>query len=228
MKVISIRKEQILIVFYIIVILIGVISSYNRETVETFAMPVSKKVILIDAGHGGFDPGKIGVDGTLEKDINLKIAQKLQSHLEQGGSYVIVTRDIDEALGNTKSKDMKERKDIANNSQADMLISIHQNSYTSESVTGAQVFYYDNSEDSKKLAEYVQAELKDFLGQKNNREAKSNSSYYILKKTQMPAIIVECGFLSSPTETQKLIDDEYQEKIAWAIYKGVISYYKEN
>jgi N-acetylmuramoyl-L-alanine amidase len=190
-------------------------------------MPVSKKVVLIDSGHGGFDPGKVGIGHNLEKDINLQIAKKLQAYLEQGGSTVLMTRVNDEALASKKAEDMRERIAIANNYKSDILVSIHQNSYPSENVQGAQVFYFDNQENSKKLALYVQEEIKAFVDPENRREAKSNSNYYMLKKSKTPAIIVECGFLSNPSDTNKLTDDEYQEKIAWAIYKGIIKYFNE-
>ena len=227
MKVFSVKKEQLLILLYSVVILAGVYTIYNNRAIATFSMPVSKKVILVDAGHGGWDPGKVGAEDTLEKDINLQIAKKLQVYLEQGGSYVLMTRVEDEALGDKKNSDMKGRKEIANNSNADMLISIHQNSYSVENVIGAQVFYYEGSEESKTLAESIQGEISEFTKQKKNREAKSNESYFVLKQTNIPAVIVECGFLSNPEERAMLSDDEYQEKMAWAIYKGIIKYYSD-
>ncbi len=227
MRIISIRKEQILIVFYIVVISISFFSSIRNEAVATFAMPVSKKIIIIDAGHGGWDPGKVAGE-ILEKDINLQIAKKLQGYLEQGGSYVIMTRIEDEALGNKKSQDMADRKLIANTSKADLLISVHQNAYQSPNVSGTQVFYFDNSEKSKMLAEKIQAEVKMFLSQKNKMEAKSNHNYFILRKTTVPAVIVECGFLTNYGDKKKLTQDEYQEKMAWGIYKGIIAYFEEN
>ena len=227
MKVISVKKEQILIVFYVIVIVAGIVRAYYNETVAVFAMPVSGKVIIIDAGHGGWDPGKVAAGNVLEKDINLNIALKLQAYLEQGGSTVIMTRIVDEALGNQKSGDMLGRKTIANTSSADLLISIHQNAYDSPSVSGAQVFYFGDAPESKALAQHIQAELKAFLNQNNKLEVKSNSNYYILRQTMLPAVIVECGFLTHATERQRLTQDEYQEKVAWAIYKGIIAYFNE-
>ncbi len=228
MKVFSIKKETILFFTYLTVIIIGVIKIYKDETVATFSMPISKKIIAIDSGHGGWDPGKVSADEKLEKDINLQIAKKLQSYLEQGGSTVLMTRTTDEALGERKSIDMRERIVIANDYKSDILVSIHQNSYPKETVQGAQVFYFENFENSKKLAENVQEEIKAFVDPENRREAKANTNYYLLKKSKTPAIIVECGFLSNPSDTNKLSDNEYQEKIAWAIYKGIIKYFNEN
>lgn len=229
MKVISIRKEKILIVFYLLILLVGVVRSYRNETVSVSAMPVAKKVVLIDAGHGGWDPGKVSEsDNVLEKDINLQVALKLQAYLEQGGSVVLMTRIEDEALSNSKSLDMKSRKDLANVSKADILISVHQNSYPQENVQGAQVFYFNESEKSKRLAECIQTEIKNFADPDNRRLAKANTDYYVLKQTVVPAVIVECGFLSSNAERRELTTDEYQEKIAWSIYKGVIRYFGDD
>ena len=179
-----------------------------------------------DAGHGEWDPGKVAKDGTLEKDINLQISKHLQGYLEQSGSFVLTTRIDDKALSNKKREDLRERKNIANNENVDLLISVHQNSFPKENVKGAQVFYYKNSEESKKLAQCVQNRLKE-ISSANDREAKESKDYYILKETKMPAIIVECGFLSNTEENNNLKNEEYQKKIAWSIYLGILDYYNE-
>ena len=216
-----------MLVVYVVVIFFGVLTLYNHQTVETFSMPVSKKVILIDAGHGGWDPGsKVGGADALEKDINLAIARKLQVHLEQGGSYVLLTRAEDEALSERKSADMAARRDLANHGRADMIISIHQNSFTSERVAGTQVFYYTGSQLGKHLAESVQEAIVSFTEQPRNLGIKANDQYYILRTTTIPAILIECGFLSNPAERRLLMTEEYQEKIAWAIYKGILNFYE--
>lgn len=221
----NIKKDKILIGLYILVIFAGVLRTYFVDSVETFSMPVSKKNIVIDAGHGGWDPGKVRSDGIVEKDINLKIAAKLQKYLEQGGSYVITTRVDDKALSDKKRADLGERKNIANNNEVDLLISIHQNSFPKPSAKGAQVFYFNKSEQSKILADCIQSKIKEFADPNNDRIAKANTDYYILKQTKVPAVIVECGFLSNDEENKKLNDEQYQEKIAWAIYMGVVDYY---
>lgn len=225
MKVISIKKEQVLMVLYLLVIAAGLIKSYTEETVETVSLPVSKKVIMIDPGHGGWDPGKVTESGVQEKDINLAIAAQLQMYLEQGGSTVLISRGDDTALANEKNADLNSRTVIADTGKADILVSIHQNSYPSSSVHGAQVFYYDTSDNSKTLAESIQKELIDFVDTENNREAKSDKNYYLLKRTKIPAVIVECGFLSNGSESAKLQQEEYQEKVAWGIYMGIVNYY---
>lgn len=224
MKVYSVRKEQILAVLYVVIIAAGVITTFRTDAVTTFFMPAAKKIILIDAGHGGKDPGMVGGE-TLEKDLNLEIAQKLQAYLEQGGSVVLLTRADDGALGSKKGSDMRERKEISLASKADLLISIHQNSYPQEEIKGAQVFYYNESDSSKRLAECIQSEIKKFADPENHRSAKANTNYYILKQTKMPAVIVECGFLSNSAERKNLESEEYQEKMAWSIYKGILNYF---
>ena len=226
MKVISIKIEKLMVVFYLLIIGIGIAVSMAQETVETFSMPVSNRVVLIDAGHGGVDTGK-AEGNTLEKDINLAIALRLQQYLEQGGSQVLLTRADDEALGATKSNDMQARRAIANEEKADILISIHQNAFSDSSVHGAQVFYYDSSESSRRLAEYIQEELKSFLGLTSNHQARANDSYFVLRRTTIPAVIVECGFLTNYNERKRLETEEYQDKVAWAIYQGIVRYFNE-
>lgn len=225
MKVINIKKEQILIFLYVSIIVFGIAINYKKESVQTFSMPASKKIIVIDAGHGGFDPGKIGADDLYEKNINLEIAKKLQKYFEQSGATVIMTRTDDNATAHTKSEDMQKRKDIVNKSNADILISIHQNSFEDESVCGPQVFYYENSKMSQLLATEVQNEINLELNPPKIRKPALNDSYYILKETNIPSVIVECGFLSNPTEKSLLETADYQDKMAWAIYVGVINYF---
>lgn len=188
-----------------------------------------KKCIVIDVGHGGFDSGKIGVHGELEKDINLQIALKLKEILEADGISIIMTREDDKGLydenaANKKVQDLQRRCELINDEKPSLTISIHQNSYTSPEIKGAQVFYYTTSVESKKLAEIIQASLIQHADPENHRDAKSNDSYYILKKTTSPIVIVECGFLSNPEEAEKLSDEVYQKKIATAIQSGVYEY----
>lgn len=152
---------------------------------------------------------------------------KLQQYLEQAGAVVFITRNTDEALDKGKKGDMKGRKEIANNSNADIFISIHQNAFPQKKAKGAQVFYHKTSENGKKLAEFIQEELKKNADSENTRQAKSNTDYYVLKKSEIPAAIVECGFISNPEEEKKLNTDEYQEKLAWSIYLGIMDYFQQ-
>ena len=185
--------------------------------------------IVVDAGHGGIDPGKIGVNDAKEKDINLAIALLLKQYFSSQGITVIMTRETDtglysEGAAGKKSEDMRNRVALIEENQADILVSIHQNSFTQSQYHGAQVFYYSSSSESKILAETVQQQLIAGADPENTRQAKANSDYYLLKKSPSTAIICECGFLSNPDECEKLCTPEYQRKIAWNIYLGVMQY----
>ncbi len=225
MKVFSLKMENISI-FVLLVIIVSGLYFTIQNTVETM-LPVNSKVIILDAGHGGWDPGKTGTQGDNEKNINLQIAQKLKQYLEQGGAVVYMTRNSDEALGEKKGEDMKERKRIANESEGDIFISIHQNAFPKGSAKGAQVFYHKQSQEGKKLAEEIQKSLKKYVDDENIREVKENTNYYILKKTELPSALVECGFLSNLEEEKKLNTEEYQQKVAWAIYVGIMNYFEQ-
>ena len=192
-----------------------------------------KKCVVIDAGHGGNDPGKIGVDDSREKDLNLVIADKVKRILEQQDIDVIMTRETDTGLyeedaSNKKVQDLKKRVSIINENQPDCVISIHQNSYHEESIHGAQVFYYKTSKESGELAKILQKELARVVEPTNHRQAKANDTYYLLKKTEAPTVIVECGFLSNWDECAKLQNEEYQAKLVWAIQMGVLKYLNSN
>lgn len=190
----------------------------------------SKKIcIAVDAGHGGSDPGKVGTNGALEKDINLALALKLKDLLEQKEIEVVLTRDSDAGLypsdaTNKKASDMQKRCQIITEANPIFTVSLHQNSYTTEDVKGAQVFYYGQSEKGKELATILQDSLISRVDPDNKRVAKANESYYLLKKTPTPTVIVECGFLSNPTEAELLLDEDYQNKLARAIYMGILEY----
>ena len=195
---------------------------------EPTMLPVERKIVILDAGHGGWDPGKTGSTNYAdEKTLNLAVVEKLQGYLEQSGATVYLTRDTDEALGGGKREDMAERKRIANESGADILVSIHQNAFPSATAKGAQVFYHKNSDAAKRLAECLQESLRERLDGGNSRQAKENADYYILRKTELPAAIVDCGFLSNREEETLLNDENYQDKLAWAIYCGISDYFEQ-
>lgn len=186
-------------------------------------------VVVIDAGHGGKDPGKVGVNEALEKEINLNIALRLKSLLEQNDVLVVMTREEDKDLAseqasNRKNEDLRARANLIAETQPVVMVSIHQNSYPAEEVDGAQVFYYSGSEEGKRLGAMVQESLKSEIDDGNHRVAKANKEYYLLKKAACPAVIVECGFLSNPREAALLTTEEYQEKIAFAIHLGIMEY----
>lgn len=214
----------------IICLITGLIMFNNKlgKLVTSDEIETVKKVVVIDAGHGGSDPGKIGVSGALEKDINLEIAKRIKILLEEKGISVFMTRETDEMLceealeNNRKRADMAKRVELINEISPDMVISIHQNSYTDPEVSGAQVFYYSESEEGARMAAMMQKALTE-IDNENTRKEKANDNYYLLKRTKAPTIIVECGFLSNPKEAAKLVEKEYQDMISNAIVKGIES-----
>ena len=189
-----------------------------------------KKVIVVDAGHGGNDPGKVSGNNVLEKDVNLQIATKLANELENAGFKVIMTRTEDNGLYkeddvNKKAADLRARCEIAEEENADLLISIHQNSFSDSNVRGGQTFYYTHSVKGKKMASLIQKHLKS-ADKDNTREAKANDSYYLLIHTPCICVIVECGFLSNAAEAELLVSDEYQNRLADSITDGVKEYFE--
>lgn len=190
------------------------------------------KCVVLDAGHGGMDPGKIGINGLLEKDVNLQITQLLKQYLEAQDVQVVMTRSTEEGLydenaSNKKVQDMKRRIEVIEQTAPDLTVSIHQNSYPEEYVKGAQVFYYTKSTEGQKAAGLLQDSLTRRLDPENRRQIKANDSYYLLKKTSTPIVIVECGFLSNSAEAAMLGEKSYQEKTAWAIHMGIMQYLNE-
>ncbi len=198
----------------------------GRVSPAQAVLPLSGRIICVDPGHGGYDPGTIR-NGIQEKDIVLKIALCLRDYLQQGGAWVVLTREkdldfLEITAGPKKRLDMKNRCQIIEEGGGELLISIHANCISSSIWRGAQVFYREGSEEGKLLASAIQNELIRIL-KNTDREAKSGD-YYILRETSIPGVIVEAGFLSNPEEAELLNSPEYQKKIAWAIYLGIISY----
>ena len=218
--------KKIAVVFTALIML-GFVYSYMSSDTQTGSMPVDRKNIVIDAGHGGFDPGKVAADGTEEKGINLSIASLLAGYLRQGGANVTMTRTDDTALSSSKREDLRLRAGFASDTSADMFVSIHQNSFPQENVHGAQVFYKKDSENGKALAVCIQKRLKEVADVGNTRMPKADAGYYVLKNSKIPSVIVECGFLSNGAEHDKLLNEEYRQHIAWAVYMGILDYYGE-
>lgn len=194
-------------------------SEIGTETVGNIEAPL----VVLDAGHGGFDPGKIGINGALEKDVNLAISQKVKKYLEEQGFQVIMTRENGGALSDSKVEDLKARVALINEKAPSIAVSIHQNSYSQESIHGAQVFYYTHSKGGEEAAKILQEAMLE-ADPENKRQPKENDTYYLLKKTKETTVIVECGFLSNQKEADLLVTEEYQEKIASAVAKGVQEY----
>jgi len=211
-----------------LLLLVGmiIVSKKLSQLVTSENVQAQKEVVVIDAGHGGHDPGKVGVNDALEKDINLQIAKKVKTHLEKNGIQVVMTRE-DDVMEDTKLEDMKKRVALINKTKPAITVSIHQNSYSDSGIKGAQVFYYTGSEISKEAASLMQEELRK-IDNENTRQIKGNNNFYMLKKTEVPTIIVECGFLSNPEEAEKLVSDEYQEEMAEAICSGILTWLSQS
>ena len=223
------KKERVIL---LVVFAFCVVCCWKgQEWIATLANVQEEKgrLVVIDAGHGGMDPGKIGVNQVLEKDINLQIAKRVKTLLEQNDVKVVMVREddqglYDESASNKKVQDMKRRMEVIEKSDAVLAVSIHQNSYQEEYVCGPQVFYYTTSEEGKTAAFLMQAQLAEGLEQEKKREAKANNSYYLLKKSTIPTIIVECGFLSNYAEAERLKTEAYQEQVAFQITMGILKY----
>lgn len=208
-----------------------VIDTKESESVTTKVK--NGKVVVIDPGHGGADPGKIGTNGAKEKDVNLAIGKALKKVLEEKGFEVVMTRTEDVVLGNTskfsKIGDLNKRCEIINSAYEKnnncIMISLHQNSFSQESVHGAQSFYFQRSEKSKTLGENIQEELNRSVNTQKAKKAKPNDSYYILINSKCPGIIVECGFLSNSAEAGKLVDEGYQKELSEILCRGIVKYF---
>lgn len=236
------RNRKLLLI--VLIILLGFTSvfyaniKYSMATVEDkfkFGNDKAKIIILIDPGHGGVDGGASGKNGTMEKDINLKISLKLKDGLVKEGYEVVMIREEDKGLyideGRIRKKkleDLNNRVKMKKDSNCDMFISIHLNAFPESKYYGAQVWYSKNK-DSQRFARIVQQNLKVDLDSTNNRHEKSAlDSYKVLRvNDDMPSVLIECGFLSNQMEEQKLVTNEYQNKIAESIVKSVQMYYSE-
>lgn len=188
--------------------------------------------IILDAGHGGEDSGAVSESGLLEKDVNLDICLTLEKLLKQSGFSTKMIRSEDvsvhtnhgETIRERKVSDIHNRTDIANADKNNILVSIHQNHFSQEKYKGTQVFYSKNSLNSSKLAESIRISVTSLLQQENTRECKKSSGVYLLDKVTVPAVIVECGFLSNQEESDLLADSEYRDEMAYSIYLGILEY----
>ena len=239
---IVISKKRIMLATSLIVICIFCANIYlnsniNEKTKETVALPVTNKVIVIDARTSESQmKGHKAVLGTTEAETNLKIALKLQSLLEQSGSTVILTRSDENAIYDLDSKTLRKKKisdihnrvKIGNESQADIFVSIHLNKIPQEQYWGWQCFYKDKDQKSINLAKSIQNNLNETIEKDNTRVPMKLDTVYLMKHVEIPISIVECGFLSNKEEEKLLLDDEYQNKLAWGIYNGIIDYFYES
>ncbi|MBR2931054.1 MAG: N-acetylmuramoyl-L-alanine amidase [Clostridia bacterium] len=230
-------KNVISIVLMIaLMVCISVVTLYAVEEyiVAAEAKPDEKPIptVIIDAGHGGEDPGAIGVSGAYEKDLNLEIAKLLAAMLKEEGFDVLMTREEDRMLyspeenikGMRKISDLKNRAKVANGQENAIFVSIHMNSFGEGKYSGLQVYYQKDSEDSPALASCIQSAVKAAAQPENNRVIKAGRGLYLLDKVNIPSVIIECGFLTNPEECEKLSQKEYQKQLSSAIVCGIIEY----
>ena len=225
-----------------ILLIVTIITSYiickkitvKKNSTEVNATPSTSKVIVLDAGHGKPDEGAVGIYGTTEEAINLKITLKLKALLEEGGAQVILTRSDENGIYSSecttiKSKkvsDIKNRVKIGNTEGVDIFVSIHLNKFEQEKYRGWQAFYQQNSEDSKALATCRQEGLNGEITEyKNERVPLKLSNIYIMDNVKAPTVTIECGFLSNKEEAKLLEEDEYQSRLAWGIFEGIQNYF---
>ena len=223
---VSVKQTAKFIMMLLILSLAYVMPAATTKKIQQVStVPKKTLTVLLDAGHGADDSGKVGINQVLEKDINLEIAKYVKEFLENE----VMTREDDSPLyqssdRNKKLADMKKRIQIMVDCDADIAVSIHQNSYTQESVKGPQVFYYKDSAEGKKLAASIQEAFDLVIGDENTRTIKPNGEYYLLVHSPMPLVICECGFLSNWEEAKLLATPTYQKSIAKAICQGILEY----
>lgn len=224
-----------IIITFVFVILCVPLLQKTSKTWKLKGLPLDGKVIVLDAGHGGPDGGASSSgDEVIEKYVALSITEKLRDYLQEQGATVVMTRNGDYDLADEgmkgysrrKSVDLRRRVEIINTSNADLYLSIHLNALPNSSSKGAQTFYYGSLIENERFAKYVQAELRESLNN-THRLAKIINHVYLMKYSKVPGALVEVGFLSNYEESQQLKDKEYQDKLAAAIYRGVMRYYTD-
>ncbi|MFA9398149.1 MAG: N-acetylmuramoyl-L-alanine amidase CwlD [Clostridiaceae bacterium] len=230
------RDKRLIISIIIFILCIVLILFVNKKiTKSAFTEVSNNRTIMIDPGHGGVDGGAVSKTGTVEKDVNLQISMKLKTALENLGFKVILTRDGDyglykegQSIRSKKIEDLNNRSKLKSQSNCAIFISIHMNIFTETKYYGAQT-WYSNNEESQIIAHIIQEGLKTDLDNENNRiEKPANNHYKLLRGDNIPSILVECGFLSNYEEEQKLLNEEYQDKIAISIANSINKYYEKD
>jgi len=227
--IVFIKKNNLMLIAILLLIIIAT-SALINYSIKALSPPLNR-VIVLDAGHGGMDLGVEGViSGSAESDINLSITKKLEKLLVENNFEVVLTRKDENGLYGDKSpgfkmRDMKERKRIIDNASADLIVSIHCNKYPMTTVRGAQVFFEATNKSSKDFAKITQNNINILNREHTGRNLSAlPGEYYILKCSSLPCAIVECGFLSNPQDDALLNNNEHQNKIAYAIFSGIIGY----
>lgn len=232
----KIAKAIIIILAILLIVLVFAFSFdiLDKKAKSVYKGIVSEVTVVIDAGHGGIDGGAVALDNTLEKDINLLVSKKLDSIMVLFGYNTVMTRQEDSLISDKDAKTIRQKKstDLHNRAKLfdsfdnSILISIHQNKYTSSMYYGTQVFYSPNNEQSKILADFIQDEVVNGLQNDNKRLTKpSGSEIFLLYTAQKPAVMVECGFLSNVNELLKLKNNTYQSQMAICILSGINQYF---
>lgn len=230
-----IKKILIISMFFITIIITAYVNTPKYEIIPTMSVPVLNKTIVLDAGHGTPDEGAQNNEGMTEAKVNLEIVYKTKKLLEECGAKVILTRSDENAIydgnaktiGQKKVSDIKNRVKIGNESSADIFVSIHLNKISDTRCKGWQTFYNIRNENSKKLATSIQDSLNDTIKIENKRKPQKLTDVYIMKNVEIPITIVECGFLSNKEDANLLKTNEYQEKLAWGIYGGIMKYFED-
>lgn len=227
------RVKQAIFGAGLLALLIAVVSYEipSTTTVKYWSLPLAGKVIALDAGHGGPDGGAVSRRGIVEKDVNLAVTLYLRDYLQQAGALVVLTREGDYDLASPETKgyskrkteDLKNRVRFIEDQQAELFVSIHLNSIPSNRWSGAQTFYSPDKEESKRLAELIQSEIRHNL-ENTQRLAKTDDRVFLLQALRIPSALVEVGFLSHPEESEMLRDEKYQRKVAASVYKGILRY----
>lgn len=232
------RREIKIIIIIILIISLFITMNHKKKsntTWNSWTTPLSGKIILLDAGHGGYDGGAVSQSGIVEKIINLNICFFLRDYLQQSGAIVKITRESDKDLASNnthklserKTEDLKKRASMISESKADVFISIHLNSMSSNKWKGAQTFFTLNNKDNRILASLIQEEFIKNLENTNRVSKTIDTTIYLLKMSKIPSVLIEAGFLSNETEAEQLSSVNYQKKIANAVYQGILSYFTE-
>lgn len=217
--------------FLFVFILIYGLYTKSQTLIPSSTKISQKKTVVIDAGHGFPDNGAVSESGIYENEINLEIAKNLEKKLKKAGMTVIMTRKDSNSLSNSKTnnkrEDLNKRVSIRDASNADLFVSIHLNHFSDAKYSGAQVFYGGGNEESETAANILQSNLIKIVDPNNKRTPMKSDNIYIIKNTKIPSVLVECGFLSNPTEAKLLSTSEYQKKISTALYCGICEYLKK-
>ena len=226
------KKYIVISVIVLVSLLFGLFFKIGLDDFNSVEASVGEMTIILDAGHGGEDAGATGVNGALEKDLNLSMSKILGEMLIDKGFVVIYTRSEDKMLyaefenikGLRKISDLKNRCKVAKNYPNALFVSIHMNTFGDSQYSGLQVYYSENNKDSQALAEAIQSNVRKEVQPSNNRKIKPGKSIYVLENVENTAVLIECGFLSNTEEAEKLSEKEYQKLLSFSIICGIIEY----